>query len=173
MFKGKGKGEGEGEGEGIGKGEPYQFFIPEKGCDKGGACTFYHCSLKPQDNRCFNCGGVGHGSADCTMPRKEKNGQPQGVTPALAASNANTSPSGGQSQPQAGSASGSGGAPPAVSKETVDKVVKSVRNVLKQHGVIKTLKMKLVFGKIWQGARGLLDLERTTWDAITLNQKLQ
>ena len=55
--KGK-KGKGE---KAKGKTEPCYFFTEsEDGCKNGQQCTKYHRMLKPEEKRCYACGGAKH-----------------------------------------------------------------------------------------------------------------
>ena len=62
-----------------------EFGKPGSQCKFGNTCTFWHdkTSIKPGDNRCFNCSGEGHTKAECIWPgggkhRKEKKGEKGG-----------------------------------------------------------------------------------------------
>ena len=56
---------------------PCRFFEKDAGCSKGRACEFLHATLKPSDNRCFECGSSQHAKKDCPV----KKGKPQEATP--------------------------------------------------------------------------------------------
>ena len=44
-----------------------KYWMSEKGCNRGDQCKFYHSSLDPQSNRCFNCSALGHSRKDCPL----------------------------------------------------------------------------------------------------------
>ena len=68
----KGKGKKEGRNEAKGKGKSCKFFLSEAGCKLGGQCKMEHPRLRPDEDRCFNCGGKGHKTSVCTRPRAVK-----------------------------------------------------------------------------------------------------
>ena len=71
---GKAKGGNKG-GRNKGEGGPLtaegscKFFMSDAGCRYGKPCIHPHPSLAPADGKCFNCGSVEHGAAECTRPK--------------------------------------------------------------------------------------------------------
>ena len=77
---GKGEGEGPkagGKAAGKGEGKPCTFYLTQKGCSKGRACTFVHNFGKAKgESRCYNCGSTEHRQQECTRPTS--GGKPSG-----------------------------------------------------------------------------------------------
>ena len=45
-----------------------RFFMSTGGCRYGRSCSHPHATLSPSDNKCFNCGAVGHAMTECDRP---------------------------------------------------------------------------------------------------------
>ena len=52
-----------------------KFFSSPGGCRYGRSCVHPHSTLSPQDDRCFNCGAVGHTMTACERPTKPRPSQ--------------------------------------------------------------------------------------------------
>ena len=50
-----------------------RFFLTDQGCRRGKGCTFSH-DMRDDRRRCWNCGGIGHMSPNCTRPKDTKEG---------------------------------------------------------------------------------------------------
>ena len=44
-----------------------KFWMSETGCKFGDKCKWFHATLDPKSNRCFNCSGLGHSRQDCPL----------------------------------------------------------------------------------------------------------